>query len=208
MSNPRSPVQSDTVHVEVINDDVAPTMVQAVGSATFTEVTIQFSEKIDPVSLVDMANFTLEPGSLSPITMFLTNGGTVLFLTFPEPQAQDTDYTLTLYNGAVTDLAGNPISDGTVTTFHSWVPNALGGVVFQVYTGLSTTDNSIGQLTNNVNFPYAPAETYTLPGMNSREAYVDDTHEGYGGRMWTLFVPLATGKYRFFTYSDDSSTST
>lgn len=204
VSNAGGSVKSDVVHVEVITDDVPPTIVQSVGSATFTEVTIQFSEKMDPTPVTDPANFVLD-GITSPVSAYLTNDSSVLVLVFDpvDAQATDTDYTVALYSMA--DLAGNPLGDGTTTTFHSWVPNALGGVVFHVFTGLSTTDNAIGQLTNNANFPYKPAESYVLNGLNTREVYTDDTHEGYGGRMWTLFVPLATGKYRFFTYSDDSS---
>ena len=192
--------QSDTVEVVVNTDDVLPTVRQAVGSATFTEVTIQFSEIMDPASM-DTANFSMAGNN--PTTAFLTNGGTVVLLTFPDAQAPDTDYTVTM--SYVSDLAGNQVVEGTTATFHSWVPNLLGGVIFQVYTNLSTTDNAIGQLTNNAKFPYSPDETYILNGLNTREVYLDDSHEGYGGRLWTLFVPLATGKYRFFTYSDDSS---
>lgn len=205
VTNRVSSEQSDSVEVVVNTDSVAPTVRQAVGSATFTEVTVQFSEILDPASVTDTANFTLNPGSLNPVSVLLTNAGTVLFLTFPEQQTPDTDYTLSM--SYVTDLATNAIVENTTVPFHSWVANPLGGVVFQVYTNLSTSDNSMGQLTNNAKYPDFPDATYILNGLNTYEVFPVDSNlrEGFGGRMRTLFVPLATGKYNFFLSSDDGS---
>lgn len=203
VSNSLNSQQSDAVEVVVNIDDVLPTVRQAVGSATFTEVTIQFSEIMDQASITDTANYSMAGNN--PTSVLLTNGGTVAHLTFADPQTPDTDYTVTMND--LKDLAGNSVVPNTAATFHSWVANFLGGVVFQVYTNLSTTDNAIGQLTNSAKFPNSPDETYILNGLNTYEVFPVDTNlrEGFGGRMRTLFVPLATGKYNFFLSSDDGS---
>jgi hypothetical protein len=191
--------------VVVVNADTEPPQVrQAVGSASFDQITIQFNEEIDTNTLPDIVDIIIDgPGGLGVQSLYVTNNNTVLVLLTDLAQQPDADYSVTF--AGITDLAGNPVADPTVVQFHSWVPSPFGGVVFQVYTNLSTSDNNLRQLTNNINYPYVPAETYVLTNLNTRDAYPDDSHEGYGGRLRCLFIPLVSGQYRFFIRSDDAS---
>jgi len=40
---------------------------------------------------------------------------------------------------------------------------------------------------------------------NSRNAYPDDTHENYGGRLSGLVIPPANGNYQFSINNDDDA---
>jgi hypothetical protein len=202
VSNSSNSVQSATVRVTVQDDTDAPAVVQAVGSATFNQITIQFTEILNTNVFPEWIDFLVDGGMLSTFTGYLTNNNTVIVL-ITDNQVQNQVYTVDI-PATVTDLAGNPVAVNQ-TTFTSWVTSPFGGVVFQVYTNLSTTDNAIGQLTNNAKFPEYPDATYVLTNLNTRDAYPDDTHEGYGGRLRSLFIPSVSGKFRFFLYSDDSS---
>ncbi|MBI5383734.1 MAG: Ig-like domain-containing protein [Verrucomicrobia bacterium] len=203
-TNPSNTVTSATVHVEVIEDTVAPTIVSATMHPNFRDITVQFSEIMDTNNFIDTIDIQTDPEINGFFETYRwTNNGTVLVLSLRDPAVPGATYTLSL-SAAVRDLAGNAVAPPDVP-FTGWVPNTLGGVVFEVYTNLSTTDNSIGQLTNNAQFPNGPGATFTLTNLNTRDAYPDDTHEGYGGRMRSLFIPMVSGNYNLFIRSDDYS---
>ena len=206
VSNSANSEQSVTVHVEVIDDTGAPTILSAVGSANLQEITLQFSEKMDTNVIFDNFAYDLSPPGSAIQSGRWTNEETVLVLTTDIPYQPGTAYTLTVQPD-LADLAGNVINP-RIAQFQSWVANPFGGVVFQVFNNLSTTDNNIGVLTtNDARFPQYPDATYLLSSNNTFEVFPTDTtlREGFGGRMRSLFIPLISGQYRFFTRSDDSS---
>lgn len=198
-------VDSETVQVNVAPDDVAPVVLSTVGSASYQEITLAFSENMNTNVGFELFDFTLDPDPIATgFSGYSWVGQRVLILTNYTPTAPGTVHTVTL-PATLTDLAGNPVPEPRTVQFKSWVANPMGGIVFQVYPGLSTSDNNITNVLTNANFPDLAAETYILPGMNTRAAYPDDSHEGYGGRLYGLFIPPYTGQWRFFVYSDDSS---
>src|SRR6185436_6902098 len=83
---------------------------------------------------------------------------------------------------------------------------SCGFLVFQVYAPESTSDNSItNTLLMDPSFPLHPKETYYLSGFDSRFAYPNDSHEGYGGLIFGYFIPPTSGNWIFYLKSDDSS---
>jgi hypothetical protein len=203
VANDANSLNSTIVQVTVIDDNIAPTIVSTVGSADFQTITVAFSENMNTNYFFEVFDFALAP-DLGGFTAYRWLGQRVLILTTFNQAAPATTYTLTLPT-TMTDLAGNPVPEPRTAQFRSWVTNYLGGVVFQVYTNLSTSDNNITNVLTNANFPDNAALTFIIPGMNTRSAYPDDTHEGYGGLLRTLFIPPYTGQWRFFIYSDDLS---
>lgn len=65
--------------------------------------------------------------------------------------------------------------------------------------------NDVAMLTSYPGFPDNPRETRYLTGFDSRIAYPDDSHEGYGARLSGYFVPDVTGQWIFYLRSDDAS---
>src|SRR6266542_748552 len=203
ISNPLGSVDSRAAVVTYVNDITPPTVIGAVGSATFDKLTVLFSEKLDPQTASDSFNYALD-GGLSVISVALNPDGASVTLT-TDPQTPDTVYTVTVTTVAY--LAGSPIAGNNTAQVHTWAPGPCNiGLLFEVYRPLSTSDNSINNtLLRDPDFPNNPQETLSLPGFDTRLAYSDDSHEGYGARIRGLFIPPVSGDWIFYLRSDDSS---
>ena len=119
--------------------------------------------------------------------------------------AEDTDYTVTVTESTVMDLAGNPIDGHNTATFRSFAFSA-GLLAFDYFNNLSTSDNSLDStLLVDPRFPGNPTTRSYTPVADSRFVFPDNTHEGYGGRLSGLFVPNVSGNWVFYLASDDSS---
>ena len=97
-----------------VTDTTPPTVVStspadgATGVPVDAVLEIEFSEAIDPNSMEEGGIFmTPEPGD-GIVTW--TDGGTTLNFDPTDPLLDDTAYSLIIMDGAVTDLAGNPLS--------------------------------------------------------------------------------------------------
>lgn len=80
------------------------------------------------------------------------------------------------------------------------------GAYRELWTGLSTSDTSIGALTNsavNAAYPNSPNTNYTriLTNFETEVNYLD----GYGERVRAYIVPPVDGEYTFWISSDDQS---
>jgi hypothetical protein len=78
-------------------------------------------------------------------------------------------------------------------------------VLFEAFDTSDVTGNSISVVTSHPSYPNSPRDRMMITTLNSREAYADDTHEQYGGRMRSLFIPDVSGDWVFFLRSDDGS---
>ncbi len=193
---------SRVAQVSFIQDVDKPVVLRAIGSANFTNIVVEFSEGMDAATAGDGLNYTISGGyAVTRATRLPNRAGVLLDLDAPLPE--DTLFTVTISD--VTDLAGIPVDAGSSAQFRSWTTVGCNGLKFDVFTGLSTTDNAMGQLTNNVNFPNNPAERYTLNRFDTREVFTGDGKEGYGGRLTGLFIPQQSGSWNFFIRSDDGS---
>jgi hypothetical protein len=105
----------------------------------------------------------------------------------------------------VTDLVGNAIAANSMVQFRSWAPSPCGGVLFEAFDTSDVTGNSISVVTSHPSFPDNPRDRMRITTFNSDEAYTDDTHENYGGRMRGLFIPDVSGDWVFYLRSDDGS---
>lgn len=112
--------------------DVTPPMVvstspadEATNVSVYTALQIEFSEAIDPNSLGEGSILmTPEPGD--GIVTWI-NGGTTLNFEPNDPLLDDTAYTLIIIEGAVRDLAGNPLSGNYQMTFTTGSSLPIGG---------------------------------------------------------------------------------
>src|SRR6185295_20043882 len=80
------------------------------------------------------------------------------------------------------------------------------GVFRELWSGLSTSDTSMGLLTNsalNPNWPNNPNATYTRIFTNFETEV--NLLEGYGQRLRAFLVPPTNGTYSFWIASDDGS---
>jgi hypothetical protein len=189
-------------------ETTAPTILYATGNGTFNGVRVWFSEPLDPVSAQTALNYQLSGGvTVSSATLSAPAGnvGDNIVDLVTSAQTPGQIYTLTVSGVKDQVQPANTIADNSTVQFSSWVLSQ-GLLKFEVWNGLSTTDNSIrNTLYKDPSFPNSPDVATFTTAFSTRPVYPDDSHEGYGGRMSGLITPTETADYRFFLYSDDSS---
>jgi hypothetical protein len=196
---------TNSTYLDVVNDTTPPVLTHATGDASLSRITLEFSEVMAPDTVVDTANYTISPDGINPLSVASlvvtnNNSGTVIILT-TEAMPENTLYTVQLDN--VTDLAGNLVAN--TIQFRSWTSmGANRGLVFEYFPNTGGGVN-VADLTNNAVFPNNPTAVYQLTNFNTREVFPDNSHEGYGGRVYGLFVPSVSGLWRFYVHSDDAS---
>src|SRR5204863_9392814 len=89
----------------------------------------------------------------------------------------------------------NTIAADTHVTCHSFV-FSCGFVLFETY-NTPTAGTAVSLLTSSPNYPDNPRERFYIPTFDTRNAYPDDSHEQYGGRLSGVFVPKVSGNYLF-----------
>ncbi len=210
VSNPFGSVTSNPVTLTVKPaETAAPTLLYAAGNETWNGVRVWFSEPLDPASAQTASNYQLSGGlTISSATLAApagTPGDNIVDLV-TSAQNVGQVYTLTVSNVKDQVAPANTIAEGSTVLFTSCILSP-GLLQFELWSGLSTTDNSIANtLLRDPRFPDAPTtDTFTSACSTTPVFGADTSREGYGGKMSGLLVPTTTGDYRFFLYSDDSS---
>ena len=181
----------------VVTDEVAPTLVQAVGNSTLNGLYLTFSEPIDLFTAVNAANYQLDGGLVIREVLPTADSKTVYIKTTDQEPLQT--YTVTVNNVKDTAPTPNTIAANSTTTFQAWlmVPQTLKVEVFTAISG-SSVDNltAAAKFQNNQpDFVYASNNWRFAPsGMDN-----------YGTRISGFFFPPTTGNYRFYIRSDDGS---
>lgn len=179
------------------NDTVAPTLVSASTTASFDTVALNFSEKIDPTTGGNTANYSFSP-SLA-VNAATVKAGKVTLTT--AKQAAGQAYVLTVNN--VTDLSKNKVATDTKTTVYSYILQTTGVLKFSAWSGI--TGNGVQDLYNDARYPAEPELVAGALSFNSRTVYADDSHEAYGAVIEGVYTAPETGDFDFFLKSDDGS---
>ena len=129
---------SDPIVIDLIPDNVAPTIVAldplegSMQSISFRKISVQFSERLDTVSIDTSAFSLIGPGgTVTPLSIRSRERGSYFELVYPPLQSGD--YQFVIHAALVHDLVGKPLgSDDVVRSFH------VGNIV-------SPTDHSLDQ---------------------------------------------------------------
>ena len=179
-------------------DLTPPTLVGAAASASGTTLTITFSEKVDPVTAGNVANYSVSPALA--VTAAAVKGNTVT-LTTAKQTLDGTEYTVSVSN--VQDLSKKTIVASSKVSAYAFVTLRNGIAKFSAWLGIS------GGLQNLLDDPRYQAGTPDVVGamfgMNSRDVFPTDANDNYGATMEAILTPVESGSYRFFIYSDDAS---
>jgi hypothetical protein len=203
VNNEFSSATSAVATLTVNSDEIAPTLVRAHGSVTFTNATIVFSEPVDVATATEVSNYSITNSAgvpLNVLSISVRDHTNVVLHT--DTQTQNEIYTVVIND--VTDRAGvpNPVAPDSTIVFagYIWVP---GFALMEVYpTG---GGNTIPLLTGHPSFPNYPRERYYINQANSRAAYPNDNNDNYGGRISGWFVPPASQNYQFSINNDDDA---
>ena len=179
-------------------DMTPPTLVGAAASASGTTLTITFSEKVDPVTASNVANYSVSPALA--VTAAAVKGNTVT-LTTSKQTLDGTEYTVSVRN--VQDLSKKTIVAASKVSAYAFVTLRSGIAKISIWTGIG--GNSVQALLDDPRYPASPDSTAALFSMNSREALPTDALDNYGATIDAILTPTETGNYRFFIYTDDNS---
>ena len=183
-----------------VNSDATPPTVKSVaGSASFTSLTVKFSEPVDPTTAQTAANYKLSGGlTVSAVSQQAApNDDTVVLTT--STQTEGASLTLTVSN--VKDIAGNVMAaSGPIpfltdkfaagfAAYQRWQYSADPGAIDVLVSGLA--DGSIG----------APTVESAVAQFGGPWGVADY----YFARVFGFFTPPSDGNYIFFTASDDQS---
>ncbi|MBN2505121.1 MAG: immunoglobulin domain-containing protein [Verrucomicrobia bacterium] len=103
---------SDVATLDVTADATGPLMLTGVPDATFTNITVNFSEELDPTGAGNSANYSIceafnAAACINLIAAYMTNNNTAVVLQ-ADSQVVGSVFRLTANNN-VTDVAGNPV---------------------------------------------------------------------------------------------------
>lgn len=194
---------SREANVTYVADVAPPVVVSASSDSSFTNILLRLDEVITADSAGDLYGYEVIGGpnlpGVSSVT-FLSDGKSVV-LGLNEKLQEDTIYTLAVKSP--TDLVGLTITDGTTATFRTWkvVPGVLTFETFDT----PESGTEVAKLKSSPSFPYNPRETFYIRSFDTREAYPNDSHEQYGGRLDGVFIPPTSGNWIFYLRSDDAS---
>jgi len=179
-------------------DTTDPVVNSAAGAANFTTVTLTFSEPLDPVSAVNLANYSISP-SLQITAATLKKNVVTLTTAAQTPGA--TSYTVTVNN--VQDLSKNSVAANSTVTFYSYLQVTSG--VLKISSWLGITGTPVQNLYDDPRYPGSPDSVGAVFSFNSRDYYPTDVTENYGAVIEGFLTPTETADYHFFLRSDDAS---
>ena len=179
-------------------DLTPPTLVGAAATASGTTLTITFSEKVDPVTAGNVANYSVSPALA--VTAAAVKGNTVT-LTTAKQTLDGTEYTVSVSN--VQDLSKKTIAAASKVSAYAFVTLKSGIAKISIWTGIG--GNAVQALLDDPRYPASPDRTAALFAMNSRDALPTDALDSYGATIDALLTPAESGNYRFFIYTDDSA---
>ncbi|HUS09554.1 MAG TPA: Ig-like domain-containing protein, partial [Pyrinomonadaceae bacterium] len=199
VSNAEGAIDSREATLTVTPDTLKPTIVKAQASETFTDVTVLFSEDVDPVSAALKDNYTIAGLTVNSATIV---GPRVVKLT-TTTQTQGTAYNVVVNNVKDTAATPNTIAANSSAAFTSFAYQT-GGLRMDIFTDI--TGSTVPDLQNAQKFiDNAPDLTYYVRQFSSRPVFGGGVLENYGGRLSGWIVPLETAEYNFFIRSDDLS---
>ncbi|MCK6499312.1 MAG: PA14 domain-containing protein, partial [Nitrospira sp.] len=193
-SAPAESPWAETV-LRVLPDDTPPTVEWVAGDESLRQIRVQFSEPMLVPAATNLANFDLG-GALRLLSATrLADGKTVVLETSEQTAAAG--YPLTLAN--LTDLAGNPLPNGTrlpVPAFTDFPGLALCEVWKSTWLG--TSIDTLLQL------PRFKTDQPSYRQLLDRLETPTDIMDRYGQRISGQIVAPSTGAYVFAIAADDT----
>jgi hypothetical protein len=172
-----------------------PKLVEAVGSASMTNITVTFDRPLDGTTVTKSA-FTLSGGLGVNSAVLNTNTSKDVLLS-TTPQAEGSNYVVTV-NG-VKDVGGIAIAPDSTVSFTSWRV-ASGWITRELYYGL--TGGTVSDLQANPKYPDSPDALAFVKTVSLG----NDLQVGtFGARFRGFFVPPQDGNYEFYLYADDDA---
>jgi len=203
VANGISNLDSQEATLTVQPDILPPTLVKAQASDTLADVSLTFSEDVDPVSAAIKENYTIS-GGLTVTDVTLVGTRSVRLAT--SAQTPGTAFTVTV-NG-VKDMAFTPntIQAASTIGFSSFVAQ-VGGLRMDIFLlpELANATDVASFVASEKYVNNTPDLTFYVRSASSRPVYGGAGPDQYGGRLSGWIKPTETADYNLFIRSDDLS---
>jgi hypothetical protein len=173
-------IDSREAILTVVPDTIKPTVVKAQASDSFKDVTLTFSEDLDPLSAADKSNYSITGLTIDSATLV----GTRSVKLITSAQTQGTPYTVSVTGVKDTAATANTIVAASTIQFSSFAFQT-GGLRMDVFllpelanaTDVASLINSEKYVNNT------PDLTFYVRTASSRPIYGGGTIDQYGGRL-------------------------
>ncbi len=197
------PVVSTNAVLTVLPDTNAPTLVFAKGSASRREITLAFSEFLDPIKSTNAANFTVSP--FLNVLNVRQSGSNIVLVT--DRQTEGALYTVNVTGGVSDNSSQTNVITATNAQFTAWV-FSKGFALRQWYEGIGGT--AVANLTTAGNYPDSPSRVDFMSGsLNQAQTSPDLNNFGTRITGWLKAPPISqdfhSNFWNFFIRSDDAS---
>ncbi len=198
------PVFSTNAVLTVLPDTNAPTLVFAKGSASRREITLAFSEFLDPIKSTNVADFTVSP--FLNVLSVRQSGSNIVLVT--DRQTEGALYTVNVTGGVSDNSSQTNTITATNAQFNAWV-FSKGFALRQWYEGIGGT--AVANLTTAGNYPDSPSRVDFMSGSLNQPQTTNPDLNNFGTRItgWLKAPPVSqdfhTNFWNFFIASDDAS---
>jgi hypothetical protein len=179
------------------NDVTDPVLLSATVDCSLTNISLNFSEKLDVASATDPANYSIEP-SLAIEAVSVKKG--VVTLT-TATQSAATSYTVTANN--VIDFSKNVLAANSTAGVFTCTEITEGVLRFAAWNDIGGT--AVTALLDDGRYPNDPDFEGPVFSLNSRDIYPGDGNNNFGAVIEGWITPEESGDYDFFLRSDDGS---
>ncbi len=181
-------------HLLPYEDQAGPRLLAALPDPSFSQVTLRFSEPLDPGSAETPSNYALGGGVSVTRATLQPNRTDVVLATSRQQHA--TRYEVTVRGVRDASDQGNPVDTATRLDFTTLAiaPGALRRDVFYNIPG-----SLVSELTASERFPHPPDDTGLVTSFEAPSGVTDS----YGQRLSGWVIPPVAGDYVFYIASDD-----
>ena len=177
----------------------APVLIGAAGTASLGEIVLSFSEPVAAASALNLANYGVSP-SLTISSAVLDATGTKVTLR-TSPQAEGTQYTVTVNNVTDTSPAVNAVAPNSTASFFAYV-YAPGYVTLEIWNNLFNTIGGAGTAIEDIKasprFPNNPDLRYFTNVVE-----YSPNLDNYGDRFIGYITPTNSGNHVIYLAHDD-----
>ena len=178
-------------------DTTDPTLVAVTTDCSLSTIVLEFSERLDPASASDAANYSISSGLA--ITDVAFKKDTVTLTTAQQDSAAS--YTVTVNN--VADQSKNTVPADSSGIIYTCVEITEGALRFAAWNDIGGT--AVTALFDDGRYPNDPDVEGPVFSINSRDIYPGNGNNNFGAVMEGWLTPAESGDYDFFLRSDDGS---
>lgn len=209
-------IDTGDVNINVNPDNTPPTIEFANAAGNDNGFTIQYSERVDPVTATDINNYQVvhsgpnnftPAGTIDRIEMLFGNDEASAVVVFLDEDGYTTDGAVDVVVSNVQDTASNPLSIANNT--REVINKAEGVITFRAYGAYDGGDaiggTAVSDVLNNASLSNRYPENPDFQELRDSMEIPLNVANDYFGELIGYFTPTESGEYNFLMSADDQA---